>query len=366
MKLRPSSAYRWLACPGSPRMEMVAPVPLPSPYAQEGTDAHAMAEKALKEGTCPSEVPDPAVRLYVDHCAGYPESHWSRFIERKLQLGWMYPNVRGTADFVAFNKGEMHVVDYKHGQGVPVSIENNPQLRIYGFGAYIELYPHKGKGKIHLTIIQPRCEEVEPIRTETLMFDELRAWRNEVLVPGVEACKQPYAPLVTGSHCRFCPALGICPAQANGAIETVPDLQMPAFPPAEALTAEQMAKVLAFIDLFGPWSKQVAACAQDAAEKGKKVPGYKLVRRRSNRKWIDQDDAGKELACFLDDDELYEQRIVSPAKAEKALKAKGEELDPALYEKPDTGLTLAKESDKREEVRVGLPEEMIQLLDIMQ
>jgi hypothetical protein len=45
----PSSAARWIACPGSVQAQEGIP-DTESPYAAEGHAAHALAEKALKTG----------------------------------------------------------------------------------------------------------------------------------------------------------------------------------------------------------------------------------------------------------------------------------------------------------------------------
>jgi len=42
--LAPSSAHRWLKCPGSVALEAAAPEPPSGPYALEGTAAHLLCE----------------------------------------------------------------------------------------------------------------------------------------------------------------------------------------------------------------------------------------------------------------------------------------------------------------------------------
>ena len=43
----PSSAKRWMTCPGSIALSMQCPEPETSKYAEEGTRAHDLAERAL-------------------------------------------------------------------------------------------------------------------------------------------------------------------------------------------------------------------------------------------------------------------------------------------------------------------------------
>lgn len=47
-KLPPSSAERWINCPGSVALSAQLPPPGSSPYADEGTLAHAVAELKLR------------------------------------------------------------------------------------------------------------------------------------------------------------------------------------------------------------------------------------------------------------------------------------------------------------------------------
>ena len=75
--------------------------------------------------------------------------------------------------------------------------------------------------------------------------------------------------------------------------------------------------------------------------KGEKIPGYKIVEGRSNRKWID--DAEAKLIEKLGD-EAFEKSLIGITAAEKKLNKK--EVNDLTY-KPSGKLTMAPESDKR-------------------
>ena len=50
-------------------------------------------------------------------------------IEQKLDMTWAAPECSGTGDAVIVEDfGVLHVIDYKHGKGVPVEVTGNPQL----------------------------------------------------------------------------------------------------------------------------------------------------------------------------------------------------------------------------------------------
>ena len=52
---------------------------------------------------------------------------------------------------------DLYVTDYKHGKGVPVSAENNPQLMLYGLGALMEYETVYDIKTVRLAIVQPRA-----------------------------------------------------------------------------------------------------------------------------------------------------------------------------------------------------------------
>ena len=59
-KLSPSSAHRWMACPGSVRLEAQFPDES-SPYAKEGTTAHELVESMMRGEHVVRELYDPVM-----------------------------------------------------------------------------------------------------------------------------------------------------------------------------------------------------------------------------------------------------------------------------------------------------------------
>jgi hypothetical protein len=94
--------------------------------------------------------------------------------------------------------------------------------------------------------------------------------------------------------------------------------------------------------LLKKWLNAVEVFAQDRMEKGESFPGFKLVRKRANRRWKE----GAEEA--LAGQPVFETVLLSPVRAEKV---KGLKIDLSQWiEKPEGGLTIAPESDRREAV----------------
>ena len=85
-------------------------------------------------------------------------------------------------------------------------------------------------------------------------------------------------------------------------------------------------------------------------ENEKLVPGWKLVRKRGTRQWVNEEGAREALEGLgLDATELMETSLISPAKAEKVLKKHKLAMPDDLVVSISTGTTLAPLDDPRPE-----------------
>lgn len=387
-RLSPSASHRWMHCPGSINLSAQVPPPPGSDYAIEGTAAHAVAEHCLKNArsTCdfllgsraPIDGPEnvmvdedmiSAVNIYLNHVRGLMKPLGrSLAVETKFDLTFLGFECFGTNDAMVFDEHNkvLHIVDYKHGQGVEVEAEWNTQLMIYAIGAIHALetdsVPHvkplrKDIEHVVLTIVQPRLMfSDEVIKTWEISKKDLLYWRDNVLVPAAMETSKETAKLFVGDHCRFCPALAVCPEQVRNAMAIAEtDFNDPVLPPPEKMTPEQIVKVLQVSDVFSTWAAGVKVYAQQMAEMGRSLPGYKLVAKRSLRRWRDEEEAIKVLTATVGD-KAFSKKLISPAQAEKlnCIDLTG------LIEKPDAGLTLVEEGDKRPAV---ITTEAIEFLD---
>ena len=128
----------------------------------------------------------------------------------------------------------------------------------------------------------------------------------------------------------------------TGAVDRAVKVQL------ENLPAETIGAYLGNADLLEDWIKDLRALAMTMMEGGAKVPGYKLVAKRSVRKWLDEGKANKALAAMGIDPVKLE--LVSPAQAEKLLKPSKQALPDDLVASVSSGTTFAPESDPRPEV----------------
>ena len=368
----PSSAHRRLACPGSARLE-AACKDVPSVYAEEGSAAHALAERCLRMDENAAKYKErklvrvntgwsmlqagtkrtdgwevtgemvEAVQVYLDFVRSFRTPASNILIEQRVRVT---EECFGTADYIdAQAFGQILVADYKHGVGVAVSPEGNPQAMIYALGAVLASpYDHS---TVKVAIVQPRSREGSAIKTWDTTVDYLRQWQQEVLLPGIEACKNPDAPLASGSHCKFCKALGVCP-EVNKEVTAMVQMHAPALPNPALMTNADLARVLDKMDLAKSWLAEVEALAFRKVESGEDVPGYKIVAGRNSRDWADIGQAETLLESQLAD-RAYVRKLLSPAQAEKAFKEcslDAKALAPLIATTPGKP-TLAPANDKR-------------------
>ena len=371
----PSSFSRRIGCPGSANAEKDLPNTT-SKFAAEGTAAHELGENCLGGGTNPSdhagemiEVEEfgsfevnadmiSAVEVYVDHCRALMESE-NFAIEDRFDLSFLGKGQSGTSDFTAVHNGVLHVVDYKHGKGVPVDVIGNVQGMCYGLGASKRFDEYEWD-TLRITIVQPRAyHEDGPVRSWDIPRDELFDYMMDY-AGYAKATEDDDAPRNVGDWCRFCKAKPTCPAQNLFAEEaTEMDFNEPTSKPipVNQLTDEQLTDlVLNKIKLIEGWCKSVKEHAQERAEAGDALKGTKLVHTRNSRVWKDKVKAEEFFRGKFGDD-VYEKKFMSAPKIEKMVGKKefGEFDD--MVEKVPSGVTLVPESDKRANIRPSIEDE---------
>ena len=354
--LSASSSHRWLNCPPSARLsEHYADQG--SEYAAEGTEAHALCEYKLKNALgMRAENPAATLRYYSDEmedCAnGYAAFilelvETARqtcrdpivLIEQRLDFSRYVRDGFGTGDCVLIADGTLHVVDYKHGQGVLIEAEGNPQMMLYALGA-LELFDGiYDISTVSMTIYQPRRENVS---THTVFKESLYQWAEEVLRPASEQAYAGEGAFRCGDWCRFCKAKSECRARAeeNMALARY-DFRKPPL-----LTDDEVEFILARVDELIAWATGIKEYALQAALRGKHWDGWKLVEGRANRRYTDEQAVAQAVIAAGYDP--YESTLRGITAMEKALgKATFHDLLAPLVEKPQGKPTLVPLSDKR-------------------
>ena len=81
-------------------------------------------------------------------------------IEQRLDFSKWVEKGFGTGDCVIIADDTLHIIDYKHGLGVLVQADNNPQMMCYALGA-LEMFDFIYDIKtVKMTIFQPRRENI--------------------------------------------------------------------------------------------------------------------------------------------------------------------------------------------------------------
>ena len=323
-ELGASGCKRWWNCPGSVALSRGVEN-RSSPYAEEGTKAHALAEACLTNGqaaieyvdrTCDAEMAEH-VQVYLDECRNV--LRWAgakgHVVEQRFSLAAIDPPAPmfGTADFVVWSTEHLWVYDLKYGQGVQVEAEGNPQLRYYALGALLALPQDVGRTirGVTMQIVQPRAPGGPAIRTAHISTLDLMEWSIE-LIDRAWAAMQTGAALNPGTWCKFCPASGRCPAQRDLAHETAR-----AEFSVTLLTPAQIGEMLSRADALEQYLTDLRVAATAEISRGGAVPGWKLVPTKPRQAWRDTAEAAETLDMLHDlgDDRFTPRELVSPAVA---------------------------------------------------
>ena len=354
--LSASSSERWLHCPPSARL-CENYEDKGSDYAAEGTDAHELCEYKLRKALG-MEAQDPTENLTwfneeMSDCAnGYAAYVVEQveaakqtcadpivLIEQRVDFSRWVESGYGTADCIIIADGTLQIIDYKHGLGVLVSAEENPQMQCYALGA-LELFDDiYDIDSVRMTIYQPRRDNVS---TYEISKDELYRWADEVLKPTADLAFVGDGNFLCGEWCGFCKAKHDCRARADANMELARyDFKLPPL-----LTDEEVEEILSRVDDFVAWASDIKDYALQQAISGKEWNGWKLVEGRSNRKYTNETAvAGAVTDAGFDP---YERKVLGVTAMQKLLgKSRFEEILAAYIEKPQGKPTLVPESDKR-------------------
>lgn len=389
--LSASSAHRWLACTAAPHFEENFPDGT-STYAEEGTLAHAICElyarkkftimttrkfnaelKKLQAQPLYQEEMLRTAEAYVEYLTEKAMSYTATphvAMEVRVDLTDYIPDGFGTCDCVMVGGDTLHITDYKHGKGVPVSAVENPQMRLYALGAlrlYSAVYGDQIK-KVSMGICQPRLSE--DASEDALAVEELLAWGERIKPIAKEAYDGP-GTFCPGDHCRFCKGKAQCHARAAHfagfsefiGIEIAGRLDEDTRTDRIAdgtpiLSNADVADLLVKAEGLAAWYKDLQDYAASALLAGDEIPGFKLVEGRSNRTFTDVDEAIQALLnAGYEEAMIYDRKPKTLTELEKMLGKKAfAELLSGYVTKPKGKPTLAPASDKREAYNPGAAE----------
>lgn len=351
-----STAKRVINCPGSVALVQQMPPKPSSEHADRGTLLHNTMEQILSSGDVPEsylgarykdqlltqELIDEKVKPALEALDAIdPDQTMEYEVETRVGFGDLLPGVFGSTDLIGRIGNRAIVLDWKFGDGVMVEAEENPQLMFYAAAAMRTQeaqWAFDGATEIEMVIVQP-----PEVRRWVTTPDRIAKFEKE-LVFAVKTALKENAPLAAGDHCRWCAGKPICP-KMTGAVDRALKVQI------EALPAAQISTYLKNADMLEDWIRDLRALALQMLESGAKLPEYKLVAKRAIRSWTDEEKAKVALFAYgLTESEVMETSVVSPAKAEKALKKRKIGLPEDLVVAISSGNTLASVDDPRPEV----------------
>jgi len=356
-------------------------------YADKGTVVHAVIENCINTGrtaesykgeiVCEVEMPVDAEMIQsANFCLEYIKRQGFTHVEAEqvVELPWIKnpdgESTTGKVDFVGYDEDfeVLKVGDYKNGYQ-PV------ESRSYQFAMYLMALvleddsPYKHLDRFTTVLVQPNSAKGPTIVEEEWTKAELEEIKK-VVKAKTEWVKQSdpidleVEDYCEGSWCKFCPLAkadagsAMCPKKTQALFDDVAgeqavELMDNKLPAPSKMTREQRAMVLGKRKDITKWLDDVYKIEFANAQNGDVPPGMKLVEgRRKPRYWlkgIDTEDIGEALIdAGLGNDDIHDDKLISPATVKKLLKGK---LPPEIeaYMTPDEkSIELVSADDKRE------------------
>lgn len=397
--LSPSHAHTWLYCLAAPSLEKDFPES-ESPYAAEGTKAHALAEKILRWRYEGYKAPDwesldkemlDYVLVYANHISEIIDKH--RTDDPALFFAFEYAvniegvtgekDAKGTIDSVIVTGDTLYINDLKYGAGIPVKAEKNLQMSIYALAALDRLSAIYDIKKVVMTIVQPRCGGINKWETTVECLEQFRTnvkprAERAIRIFNAEEKAVDADYHVSEDACRFCRAKRACKAytdsvkselladyevldakaelttESKAVVEAVKAIQVPSDP-------ESLAHAYSLVPIIKDWCSMVEESVTARLGQGEAVPGYKLVAgRKGARKWADETEVESMMkAMRIKRDIMYTMKLISPTQFEKAVKS-GDAFGKGQIEKlrglivvPEGKPSVVAESDPRPALAVA-------------
>lgn len=370
-KYSPSKLERIIACPGSVGLgERLPPEPSTS-YAEEGTLLHSIMAECIEQW--PNYDLDSINweslehRFLVSQCLEQLkqllESMKKYKIYQDMRVYMRDVDVNGTLDVgieCIDHTGltNIHIIDFKFGEGIEVSPTDNPQGLAYldGFCNFLKYNPLDSNQcalPMFFWIYQPRFNKFE---CEQIFPDELKYFsqRVEKAIRLAEGRNPPYHP--GEKQCKWCPAGAVCKARMTYVKQNAADV-LSAFADQPSWDSsiesiESLSKLLKTKSSIDSAMKAIQEHLFTQLSRGHKVPGYKLVPGRTSRSWATGVNALSLSDLFPGSDitDFMESKLLSPAKVEKMLTPQDRKILAELIVRNEGEPTMASEDSVKEAI----------------
>jgi len=358
-KFSASGAHRWLRCAASIEMCEAVGRHTQSTYAQDGTEAHQLLEHCVKNKTYDAQLgyqtglfPDwkvvgrelagriDAVQVALDYVRNlfilFPDGEVfaERFLPFKLRSSPADVDAGGTCDvvFIVRSINLIIVIDYKHGVGEEVTVQNNEQVLMYVTCA---LQEHGHFDHVLGVVIQPRYKAGRVISQWNIPKETLEAYECQVeeAILTYDARKHEFNP--GDKQCRWCEAAAVCKAnEGRRASKLGPVFNTfvnigSKLPNLQELDYNRLADLLDARAPIKAFFAELDKLALGLARAGRAIPRYKLVEADGKRSYDAETEQEMEQTAEyllsrvpgLSKDTIYPRKLVGIGEMEAMIRA---------------------------------------------
>lgn len=258
-------------------------------------------------------------------------------IEKQVDLGFWLPGDFGNLDCGWVYEDLLSILDWKFGEGIPVSPIRHGQSMLYGLGflnTFVKPADRRKIKRIRLIIEQPHCAggggEWE------CSFDELMAFGEEARAEGAK-CDDPNAKFVASiKGCFWC---DLNPKNGGKGCETLERFNLdligskfedlddgvtlcapPLMPDISKMTPERRVYVWQHRAMFTSWLESIHVGLLDDALNGVPLPEVKAVLGRAGNRYYSDEKAAEAIIEPILHENAFTKKLISPAQVEPQFK----------------------------------------------
>lgn len=308
-------------------------------YSAEGTVMHSVRADCLTFGMDPYyfvgqtleadgfsfEITEDMADHLVAGIDWINESTNNPAVEEKVDLGEWLPGNYGFCDTYWVSGDTLFVSDLKFGQGDPVRVEGNRQLRLYALGAWAALGKPAVK-QITMNIDQPRAGGM---KFWTITLEELLAYgeesrriyqrilRGEVeFVPTTKGCK--YCPVRKAK--RGCAAFNQWKLWMLGSAVMDPSNPQPKFQDPAQMPRALRYYIVHHAASIRAWLAKLHEESLNAAVEGDPDPGSKAIDGGEGRRFLTDEAAAAVIVERALGDAAYNKKLIGFTDIDKKMK----------------------------------------------
>lgn len=254
------------------------------------------------------------------------------FVEYSVDLNWIAPIGTGVIDVgVIIDDGitvTIKIMDYKNGKGVRVDAKKNPELMLHAAGLIhwqLSTEQKSRLGSIELHIMQPNISHFDCYVCDKKELDdfvvEVAMKYNEA--NDIGSVRSRFVPSIDG--CRFCELKTHCSALKNSVFAKAlldPTGVSVDFKDPALMSNDELSELYPWLEFISAWTGNVKEFMQkQAINNNVEYRGLKLIEGSpGHRNWVDDDKAIEYMKeKQLEEFEIYERKLISPAKFEAQL-----------------------------------------------